>query len=82
MTKVCFEKHSMHGQFHPLMTKNAGEEGVGHHSVIHYNGAYYAVYHGRDIDDTDTLGDRRTARICRLDFCDGLITAERGVKDE
>lgn len=76
LTKVAFEKHSDNGSFAPLMTKNGEEEGVGHHSVIEYDGVYYAVYHGRDLTDTDLPGDRRTARICRLRFSDGKITTQ------
>ena len=60
------------------MTKNEYEEGVGHHSVIQYNGEYYAVYHGRDIvGNLEGEMDRRTARICKLHFNEGRITAER-----
>jgi len=78
LTKIDFIKHTDGGKFVPLMTKNAWEEGVGHHSVIKIDGQYYAVYHGRDVDGRDGLsGDRRTARICRLNVRDGIITAER-----
>lgn len=42
------------------------------------NGEFYAVYHGRDIDDHDkAIGDKRTARICKLQIKDGVIIAER-----
>lgn len=75
LTKVKFEKHTANGKFDPLMIKNDFEEGVGHHSVIKYNGTYYAIYHGRDLTKGD--GERRTARACRLCFKDGVITAER-----
>ena len=75
LTKVTYEKHTDNGKFVPFMTKNAVEEGVGHHSVILYDGQYYAVYHARDYDSQLT-GDQRTARICRLHFADGVITAE------
>lgn len=81
LTKVVYEKHTNHGKFEPLMTKNEYEEGVGHHSVIYYEGDYYAVYHGRDIVDESenesNLSERRTARICKLCFKNGEITAER-----
>lgn len=76
LTKVEYEKHTDDGEFVPFMTKNEVEEGVGHHSVICYEGQYYAVYHARDYDSTLT-GDQRTARICKLHFNDGIITAER-----
>ncbi len=75
LTKVKFEKHTANGKFDPLMIKNDFEEGVGHHSVIQYNGEYYAIFHGRDLTKGD--GERRTARACRLRFKDGIITAER-----
>ena len=61
------------------MIKNEFEEGTGHHSVIKYDGQYYAIYHGRDYKtetDTDYV-ERRTARICKLHVKDGIITAER-----
>ena len=76
LTKVTYEKHTDNGKFIPLMTKNEVEEGVGHHSVICYEGQYYAVYHARDYDSSLT-GDQRTARICKLYFENGVITAER-----
>ncbi len=78
LRKVRFEKHAPGGVFSPLMTKNEQEEGVGHHSVICWQGRYYAIYHARDLTHDPLLGpDQRTARICRLDFQDGVITAER-----
>lgn len=78
LTKVKFIKHTDGGGFDPVMIKNEFEEGVGHHSVIKWNGEYYAIYHGRDMVPDPTLtGDRRTARICRLNVKDGVITAER-----
>ncbi len=78
LTKVCFEKHTDHGKFVPLMTKNEVEEGVGHHSVIFWEGAYYAVYHARDYEPNPELTvDQRTARICKLHFDSGIITTER-----
>jgi hypothetical protein len=61
------------------LIKNDFEEGTGHHSVIKYKGQYYAIYHGRDLAG-DTQGEyteARTARVCRLRVCDGVITAER-----
>ena len=60
------------------MTKNDVEEGVGHHSVICYDGQYYAVYHARDYSpDPRLTGDQRTARICKLHFKDGIVSAEK-----
>ena len=78
LTKVTYEKHTNQEKFHPLMTKNDTEEGVGHHSVILHEGQYYAVYHARDYHpDPRLTADQRTARICKLDFCDGVITVDR-----
>ncbi len=81
LTKVDFVKHTREGKFDPLMTKNEVEEGVGHHSVLRWNGEYYAVYHARDLvrdeaEFPDPNADRRTARICKLHVIDGSITAE------
>ncbi len=78
LRKVSFAKHTAEGKFAPLMTKNEVEEGVGHHSVIYWQGQYYAVYHARDYEpDACLTVDQRTARICKLRFSDGVITAER-----
>ena len=77
LRKVIFEKHTDCGKFVPFMTKNDAEEGVGHHSVICVEGQYYAVYHARDYAPNPALtGDQRTARICKLYFQNGTITAE------
>lgn len=75
LTKVQYIKHTQNGKFDPLLIRNDFEEGTGHHSVIRYNGDYYAVYHGRDIGSGE--GEQRTARICKLHFADGIITARR-----
>ena len=78
LTKVDFIKHTEAGKFAPVMMGNEYEEGVGHHSVLKWNGQYYAIYHARDLTPDETLqGDRRTARICKLHVKDGIITAER-----
>ena len=79
LKKVEFVKVKEQGHFAPLIAKNAFEEGTGHHSVIKVNGAYYAIYHGRDygVEDGKEYVERRTARICRLDVNDGVITAHR-----
>lgn len=75
LTKVEYDKHTNHGAFDPLLIENEFEEGTGHHSVLHYNGAYYAIYHGRDLDAG--AGEQRTARVCKLFFSNGVVTAER-----
>ena len=71
-------KHTNAGAFSPLMIRNDFEEGVGHHSVLEYRGSLYMVYHARDYLPTGEPGDerdRRTARICRLEAKDGVLTA-------
>lgn len=75
LTKVQYVKHTKNGRFDPLLFRNEFEEGTGHHSVIEYQGAYYAVYHGRDL--AAGKGEQRTARICKLIIENGIITAER-----
>ena len=80
LTKVNFVKHAKGDSFAPVITKNDFEEGTGHHSVIKYKGEYYAIYHGRDISVYDKNAEyieERTARICKLNVKDGIITAEQ-----
>ncbi len=79
LKKVEFKKVKKDGRFSPLIIKNEFEEGTGHHSVLKYNGEYYALYHGRDYDVAGKAKytERRTARICRLTVADGVITAQR-----
>lgn len=79
LKKVNFVKVKKNGAFSPLIIKNSFEEGTGHHSVLFYRGEYYAVYHGRDYlpDGQSDDNERRTARICRLNVQNGVITAER-----
>ena len=78
LKKIDFIKSTKCGKFNPVIIKNDFEEGTGHHSVIKHDGEYYAVYHGRDYEKTDgEYTERRTARICKLNVCDGVITAER-----
>ena len=73
---VDFTKITDGGKFAPLIIKNEFEEGTGHHSVIKYRGEYYAIYHGRDFDNSPDA-ERRTARVCRLTVADGKISAVR-----
>lgn len=76
LTKINFQKQPDENTYAPLIYKNEFEEGTGHNSVIKVGGEYYAIYHGRDaVPDTRIKGDRRTARICRLEVKDGKITA-------
>ena len=79
LKKVDFVKVTNEGSFSPLIIKNSFEEGTGHHSLIKHNGTYYAIYHGRDFNNTNSskYTERRTARICRLIVDGGKITAER-----
>lgn len=79
LTKIKFEKYPDADTYHPVFAANEFEEGTGHHSMIKENGVWYAVYHARDYDD-DTGADSfdaRNARICTLQVCDGVITAQR-----
>lgn len=77
LTKINFNKYPDDNTYFPIFAKNEFEEGTGHHSIIKYKGSYYAIYHARDLDDNRKKVDRRTARICRLNVNDGIITAER-----
>ena len=78
ITKIKFIKSTKNGEFNPVIIKNEFEEGTGHHSVIKYNGEYYAIYHGRDyVKNSGEYSERRTARVCKLNVSDGVITAER-----
>ncbi len=76
---IDFIKNTNGGSFVPVIIKNDFEEGTGHHSVIKYNGEYYAIYHGRDIKERvgEGYNEARTARVCRLEVKDGKITAQR-----
>ena len=78
LTKINFVKYPNENTYSPLIAKNEYEEGTGHNSVIKYDGKYYVIYHGRDvIDDTRIKGDKRTARICRLEIDGEKLTAIR-----
>ncbi len=78
LTKIKFKKYPDENTYCPLISKNDFEEGTGHNSLIKVDGQYYVVYHGRDkIEDTRIKGDKRTARICRLDIDGEKLTAVR-----
>ncbi len=79
LTKVKFEKYPDDNTYHPVLKANEFEEGTGHHSMIKKGGQWYAVYHARDYDDelNTNAFDARNARICKMNVCDGIITAER-----
>jgi len=77
LTKINFSKYPDDNTFAPVLFSNEWEEGAGHHSMIKKDGQWYAVYHARNRDPDGLYGDRRNARICKLNVCDGIITAER-----
>lgn len=76
LTKIDLVKFPESGDFDPVLIRNDFEEGTGHNSVIKYRGEYYAIYHARDYG-MQHLGEARTARVCKLNVKDGIITAER-----
>lgn len=77
LTKIKFEKYPDDSTFSPVFYSNEWEEGAGHHSMIKKDGVWYSVYHARNRENDGLPGDRRNARICRMNVCDGVITAER-----
>ena len=81
LMKVDFIKQTDNGKFKPVMFKTDFEEGVGHHSVIKIDNEYYAIYHARDINSQNSKSEQyieeRTARFCKLNVKDGIITAEQ-----
>jgi GH43 family beta-xylosidase len=78
LTKLHFEKFPDADTYAPLIAKNSWEEGTGHNSVLKMDGEYYVIYHGRDCrPDERVRGDRRTARICRLEVNGRTLTAHR-----
>ncbi len=77
LTKINFIKSTDSGKFNPVIIKNEFEEGTGHHSVIKLGDEYYAIYHGRDYESSNEYTERRTARICKLNVSNGVITAQR-----
>lgn len=77
LKKIKFEKYPDDKTYAPVLKSNDFEEGTGHHSMIKIDNQWYAVYHARDVLDDGLAGDRRTARICKMNVSDGVITAER-----
>ena len=78
LTKIKFTKYPNENTYCPLISKNGFEAGTGHNSVIHNNGVWYAIYHGRDlVPDKRLTGDDRTARICRLELNGEKMVAVR-----
>ena len=77
LTKIDFKKYPDDNTYAPVFCSNEWEEGAGHHSMIKYNGEWYAVYHARNTEDDGLDGDRRNARICKMSVKDGIIKALR-----
>lgn len=77
LTKIKFEKYPDDRTYFPILKANEFEEGTGHNSMIKENGQWYAVYHARDYGDELNSFDARTARICKINVNDGILTAER-----
>ena len=77
LTKINFEKYPDDNTYAPVFCSNEWEEGAGHHSMIKYNGEWYAVYHARNRAEDGLSGDRRNARICKMNVNNGIITAVR-----
>lgn len=77
LTKIKFEKYPDDKTYAPVLNSNEWEEGTGHHSMIKHKGEWYAIYHARNAEADGLEGDRRNARICRLNVNDGIITADR-----
>lgn len=75
LTKVEFIKHTDSGSFAPLLIKNEEEEGTGHNSVLFWKGAFYMVYHGRDLQPRSDGGyvEARTARVRKMEVQDGRL---------
>lgn len=77
LTKLKFDKYPDDNTYNPILYSNDWEEGAGHHSMIKHEGQWYAVYHARNTNVDGLYGDRRNARICKMNVNDGIITAER-----
>ena len=77
LTKLHFKKYPDENIFDPLFFSNSFEEGAGHNSMIKYDGQWYAVYHARNRIDDGLPGDRRNARICKIDVDNGKMIAHR-----
>ncbi len=77
LRKVEFKKMPDENTYAPLLRSNGWEEGTGHNSVIKVDGQYYCVYHARNAFEDGFEGDRRNARIAKMDVKDGKITIHR-----
>lgn len=77
LRKVDFKKMPDDKTYAPLLRSNEWEEGTGHNSVIKVDGQYYIVYHARNTAVDGLQGDRRNARIAKMNVKDGKIEVER-----
>lgn len=77
LTKVKFQKMPDDKTYSPVLKSNEWEEGTGHNSVIKVNGQYYIVYHARNTAEDGFCGDRRNARIAKMNVNNGKIEVER-----
>ncbi len=77
LRKVDFKKMPDENTYAPLLRSNEWEEGTGHNSVIKVDGEYYCIYHARNTADDGFTGDRRNARIAKMEVKDGKITVHR-----
>ncbi len=77
LRKVKFNKMPDANTYAPLLGSNEWEEGTGHNSVIKVDGQYYCIYHARNVEADGLEGDRRNARIAKMQVKDGIIKIER-----
>lgn len=81
LTKLVYKKYPNETTYAPILSKNEFESGTGHNSVIKYNGEWYIVYHGRDLEEENELFDNRSMRIARFLVEDGKIVVLRSQKE-
>lgn len=77
LTKLNYEKYPNDYTYAPLLSKNEYESGTGHNTVIKYNGDWYIVYHGRDIEEENVPYDNRSMRIAKLSVNNEKLTVIR-----
>ena len=76
LRRLRFRKYPSADVYAPLLWRNETEEGTGHNSVAEENGAFYIVYHARDVGERPPY-DTRTARLGRLHVQGDRLTVER-----
>ena len=64
--KIRFKKYPNSKIYKPLLATNEFETSTGHNSIIYENGNYYIIYHGREKNEVDFVGENRTMRIAKL----------------